>query len=80
MNEIKWSEFVQVDWWEGLVTLLLFGAFILMSYTIDRKNEACALGFRYVGIYDPEDQDATVAVANGEGGSVSQLLVKSVKK
>ena len=51
-----------------------------MSYTIDRKNEACALGFRYVGIYDPEDQDATVAVANGEGGSVSQLLVKSVKK
>ncbi|XP_063728409.1 sodium/calcium exchanger 1-like, partial [Symsagittifera roscoffensis] len=59
----------KVDWWEGLVTLLLFGAFILMSYTIDRKNEACALGFRYVGIYDPEDQDATVAVANGEGGS-----------
>ncbi|XP_075248384.1 sodium/calcium exchanger 1-like [Convolutriloba macropyga] len=61
----------KVDWWEGLITLLLFGAFILMSYTIDRKNEACALGFRYVGIYDPEGDgeggDTAVVTANGEG-------------
>ena len=49
----------QIDWWEGLITLMLFVAFIIMSYTIDRKNEACALGFRYVGIYDPEDDSSS---------------------
>ena len=42
----------------------MFVAFIIMSYSIDRKNEACALGFRYVGIVDPEDDEdkSTVSI------------------